>query len=155
MPYFLTLLLALVYLWSPTSALQDDKPTAAELSMLNKYIVNLQQSIGLQSTAQKLAPLAHPRLLTPNGGSLQINIINTKLANDQQNASLYKLPVIVLGVRELPLPQQPSGGGFMEGTLREFTLEKKDPTGREPGTVQLFLPADTTRPVLLYEIGRL
>ena len=123
--------------------------------MLNKYVVNLQQTIGLATTAQKLAPLSHPRLLMPNGGSFRTNVMNTQLANDQNNAMLYKLPVIVLGVRNLPLQQQPSGGGFIDGAIREFTLEKKDPTGREPGTIQLFIPADTSMPVLLYEIGRL
>ncbi len=129
--------------------------TGPEQSLLNKYLLNLQQSIGIASTAQKLAKRAHPRLLLPSGGAFKPNVINTHLNNDFNRANLYKLPVMVISVRTIKTITQLTGNDQIMGSVKEYTLERSKPNSSEPGTIWLLLPSDSTLAPMLYEIGKL
>lgn len=128
---------------------------AQEQSLLNKYILNLQQSIGIASTAQKMAHRAHPRLLLPSGGAFKPEVIDNHLNNDFNRANLYKLPVMVISVRTIMTITHPSGNDQIPGAVREFALERSKPNATEPGTIWLLIPSDTTLLPMLYEIGKL
>lgn len=127
----------------------------AEQSLLNKYIVNLQQSIGIPSTAQKMAHRAHPRLLLPSGGAFRPDVVDNDLRNDFNKANLYKLPVMVISVRTIRTITQPSGNDQIPGEVKEFALERSKPSPTEPGTIWLLIPSDSTLAPMLYEIGKL
>lgn len=127
----------------------------AEQSLLNKYIVNLQQSIGVGSTAQQLASRAHPRLLLPNGGQFKPQVLDNDLRNDFNKANWYKLPVMVISVRTIRTITQPMGNDQILGEVKEYTLERSKPNSTEPGTIWLLVPTDSTLAPMLYEIGKL
>lgn len=137
----------------PGSGAIDINP--AEQSLLNKYIVNLQQSIGVESTAQQLAGRAHPRLLLPSGGQFKPQVLDNDLRSDFNKANWYKLPVMVISVRTIRTITQPMGNDQILGKVKEYTLERSKPSTNEPGTIWLLVPTDSTLAPMLYEIGKL
>lgn len=128
-----------------------------EQRLINRYLLQLQQALSLQSAGIRLAKFAHPRLLNGSGSYFRQEVEDIHLGNDFVKADDYPMPPTIVTVRQVRKFDGISGNSQIPGVVKAYTLRRKPAVNaaRPPGEIWLFIPNDTTRTPLLYEIGKL